>query len=569
MSEYFAISVKEQGPVLVTDQVSTDRLTIIGPALNGPTNKPIRITNQAQAEKIFGPLAFTGLYLNPDTDTANSTYSYNELVRAYSEAVRAGARDVYLVRVGGVKASASGSSAIGGVTGVAVEAIYAGYHFNGIVVTMGATGANGSLTVAQPAEYGGTVTYSYDNTMTLQQLISKINSENKITAVRLFGSSSANLTNYAVNVTGAVTLEGGTYGTEAPGDDNASNKFTMYTNLTAEETGTFDSITDFETDLALLVGIYLDDQVVTGSGATSTTVAQKFAEFCANQNRQHPTHGFIGLRPLGYDGFSSDKVTTHILNNWESASAGYVDSNLKWIKAGYFMDGGLIGTDTLSLESVDYGAYISVVGGPDIRMSTPGIGLYQTSPVSIYAGMVSALPSEQAATKQRVPGSLGLSFSVREKQLRRLVNGIGWSEANKTPGKGAIVMLRTNEVAQTTEVAYDVTFANDRLPAFADLQPQRVVAEAIRLIKRELTPFLGDAFNAETQMAMEEKVRRVLDSMVESGKLFAGGEGSGYQFSLNGTNPLQIANNEVEVQLVLWPALQIKKIRITTTVRKG
>lgn len=565
MADYFTIQVKEQGPVIVANDNVTDSLLIFGPALDGPTNKPVRVSSQSNAETIFGPLTYKGNYVSPNTDTADGLYSFNELVRAYSEAVRAGAKNIYLVRVGGTRANAVGAAAIGGAAGIAVESVYGGYHYNGITASMTTT----TLTINQGSNLGGTVTYTFDATTTIQQLINTVNAENKVNAVRLRASNSTNLAALASTITGSCTLTGGTYGTEAPGDDNASNKYTMYQKYITAETGAFDSLADFETDLVLLAGIYLDDQVVTGGAATTTSIAQKLAEFCGAQNRQHPTHGFIGLRPLGFDSFDLDRVTTHITDYWESTSAGYVDTNTKWLKAGYFRNTGFVSTDAISNETVDYGAFISVVAGPDIRMSTPGVGLYQTNPVNVYAGLISSLPSELAATKQRLSNTLGLNFTIREKQLRRLVNGIGWDETTKTLGKGSFVVLRNNELNQSPEVAYDVTFANDRKPAFADLQPQRITAEAIRLIKRALMPFLGQPFNASSQMAMEAKVRSVLDGMVAAGKLHEAGEGIGYQFSINQTNPLQIANNEVAVDLILWPALQIKKIRVNTTVRRG
>ncbi len=562
MPEYFTLTYKEIGPVSTQDTLQTDRLLIIGTALDGPNNSPRKVNTQQEAETIFGPLVYATPFVNPNTGLSDNAYAHNELVRAYVEAVRAGAEDIWLCRIGGTKA---GILSLGGSAGYNVTARSAGRLYNGIVVTATSGATSGTLTLANPAALGGSLTYNISSGTTLVQLVNTVNSDSRNRALTLSLTSAADAFALARTIMGSGTTSSGTYGTAASSEDYNSNKYGLYTELTRED-GTFDSV-DLEADLVLLAGIYLDDQVVSGSAATTTSVGADFAEYIYNLNQHHPTHGFIGLRPLGMDDTNPEAIIAHIRNYWEDTSAGYVSSTLKWLKAGYFMSAGFTGVGSQG-ETLDYGSYISVVAGPDVRMGHPTLGNYQTSPVATYAGFVSQLDSHRATTKKQIPGTLGLAYAIREKQIVRLVNGIGFNSITRSNGRGAVVVFRRNTETMLPEIAYDVTFAYDRSLAHADLQAQRVANEAVRLIKRELDPFIGEGINTQNMMAMESRVRRVLERMVELGKLHQSGEGDAFAFTITAT-PNQIANNEVSVDLVLRPALQAKRIRINTTVRRG
>jgi hypothetical protein len=575
MADYFTFSIKEQGPVVVNEVAPTESLVIIGPALDGPSNVPVRISGAAQAESVFGPMVYKSQYVNPVTSTADNTVSYNELLRAYHEASRAGARNIYLVRVGGVKASSKGAAALGGVNGFELVARYAGRQYNGISVAI-TTGAGpsstttGSITVTQPAIYGGTVVYNYDNSKTLDELLNMINTDNKVNTIKLVRTTGMDPFAAATSiVSGTAVLTGATYGTAAKGEDNYNGKFKMYTDLTVGGNSTFESLSDFEAEHFLLAGIYADDQVVTGSAATTTSVITDFGKFLGTVNSKTQAHGYIGVRPLYHlDPDDRDQISNHILNNWESVNPGFTDSALKWTKLGYFRSLGVIAIDPVTQESTDYGAYLSVVAGPDIRMSHSILGNYVTNPVALYAGMVTTFPSEEAMTRKTLPGTLNLRFTVTDKQIRRIVNGVGWSETTKLPGKGSLVMLRQDPDTFSPEVVYDTTFVNDTRLPFADLKSERVAFECLKRVKATLLPFIGKSFTTANKMAMEQAVRGVMNTMVEAGKLSPGGEGISYVFNLDATSPFHIANNEVYVELTLAVSSPINRIRVATTVKR-
>jgi hypothetical protein len=567
MADYFTISYKEIGPVITQNDTTTDRITIIGTALDGPTSTPTRITTQSEAEAIFGPLVFNSIYKNPANNLDDGTYSGNELVRAYVEASRTGANNIWLCRVAGRKASGSFLSAS---TGMIFTAFYPGVSYNSITVTVTGSSTSGSVIISAPERYGGTIQYSFTSSKTVSQLMRDINSNtlNKaaVASLNLGTNPYISATVWALSTTGTITLSGGSYGINQAGDlDNSTTKWGIYTELTRED-GVFDSIVDFNTDLIVLAGLYADDEVI--SGNTTTSFATALSDHCKNASVYHPTHGVIGLRPLGLSITDTEAITQHIKNYWYNSDAGYISVNDHWLKFGYFRWNGFVENLGVQDQFVDNGSLITVFAGPDVRMNIPALGLYQTSAAAVYAGFVSNLPSQIAATKQLLPGTLGLAFTIREKQIKNIVDGVDADETTRTPGHGAMVVLRNESITSRPEVVYDVTFAYDRNRAYANLQAQRVVQEALKRTKMELTPYLGQAFTTQTQMAIESRLRRLFESMVQEGKLHAAGEGQAYQFIVN-ANPLQIANNELSVELILWPALQIRRIRIATTVRRG
>jgi hypothetical protein len=574
MSDYITFSIKEQGPVVVNEVAPTESLVIMGPALDGPMNTPIRVSGAAQAESIFGPLVYSGLYVNPVTNTADGQASYNELIRAYHEASRGGAKNIFLVRVGGTKAAARGVSGLGGGTGFDIVAVNPGRSYDGISATI-TTGAGpsvvtGSITFAQPALYGGTVTFNYDANTTLEELLNKINNDNRVNTVRLV--STASMDPYAAAtsiVSGSAAVTGGTYGTEAKGEDNYNGKWKMYDALTNVSTGAFEVLSDFDAEHFLLSGIYVDDQVVTGTAATTTSVVRDFALFMGAVNQRSQAHGYIGTRPLRHiDSADRDAISTHILNNWEDANPGFTNAALKWTKLGYFRNTGVVVVDSVTQEATDYGSYVSVVAGPDLRMVVSPLGNYVTNPVAMYAGMVTNTPPEKSMTREKIPNSLNLRYTITDKQIRRVVNGIGWNATTRTAGKGSLVIFRQEQGTQAPEVVFDTTFTNDTRLPFADLMSERVTFECLKKVKAGLMPFVGTAFTTANKMAMEQVVRSVMNSMVEGGKLAPGGEGISYVFSLDSTTPYHIANNEVYVELTISVPTQIKRIRVSTTVKR-
>ncbi len=61
----------------------TDSVLIIGNAVDGPVNVPVRVTGK-NVEQIFGPVAYDALYESPNGDKDLGRYNGNNLVKAYA-----------------------------------------------------------------------------------------------------------------------------------------------------------------------------------------------------------------------------------------------------------------------------------------------------------------------------------------------------------------------------------------------------------------------------------------------------------------------------------------------------
>jgi len=73
-----------------TSGPTTETLLIIGTAVDGPLNLPIKITDAAEAERLFGPATYTGDYLNPVSSTADDKNNGASLPKAFAQAIAAG-----------------------------------------------------------------------------------------------------------------------------------------------------------------------------------------------------------------------------------------------------------------------------------------------------------------------------------------------------------------------------------------------------------------------------------------------------------------------------------------------
>lgn len=550
------ITIRDGGLVTASPEPTTERLLIIGNALDGPRNTPIRIRSLSDAEAIFGPLVYKNDYLDPRTSTATSKYADNNLLLALHEAVLGGAGNIYLCRVGGTVATASTTFG----SNLTISPRYAGRIYNSCSVAI-ASGATYTITVTQPTIKGGSFTTTVSGAaVSIGELCGLLNGDARNKTL-LFSVPSESVANSLVSTIppATCTFSGGTNGTSAPSEDYASSKANYYTALTAATSGTFDSLLDQEFNICLLAGIYGDDQVDAGN---TTTVATKFAEFLYKIGSEvYPCHGVLGLRPTGLR--TPTELAAYANTSLLSTSAGYKDQTARWINFGYFMNLGFSYADPDSGETVDVGRCLSIVAGPDIVVSHREVGRYYTNGAAVYAGMITNLPSQRATTNKPI-GSVKSLLGAFPKAIHEQLNqGVGRDEVTNTPGGGAYVTFKTNPLLGVPLVVLDNTAAS-RNSDYKALQIFRIVNLAVQTCKAVLYPYIGEPNEIEARTSMRTQLTTALNTLVEAGCL-VGGEGNGFKFTIS-SDIVDSTYSQINVSLFLRPSLQIKYIKVDVSV---
>jgi hypothetical protein len=540
---------------------TTEQLFILGNALDGPVNTPISIQNISDAQNIFGPLTYTGDYINPQTGIADNAYADNNLLKAVTEALLGGAGNVACVRVGGQTASITGAwnSVIN------INAINPGRIYNSVTVvsTSGSTGY--TITLNQTPSKGGSIFWTFTGIQTLGNLVSTINNDTRNRSIIMNIPATSATTPISGLGIGTAALSGttsGTNGTGAPMEDYAGNKSGYYTALT-QQYGTFDSLGGIPFDVAVLVGIYMDDQVVSAPNDTTTSVAQAFANFLYTASREtQPCHGVIGVRPSGLK--SPAELSIYATNALLNPNPGYYNVAARWINAGYFMQQGFFATNPDDGSTVDIGGYLSVVAAPDIIYSQKNIGYYLENAAAAYAGMITSLPA-QSATTNKALGTIKLINGTLSKSTQELLNqGLGYNPAVAgSVAHAAYVTIKYNSVLNAPVIVSDNTCAL-RTSDYHTLQILRVANLASFMAKAVLYPFIGEADSIEARTAMKTQLTTALQKMVDAGALL-GGDGNGFKFTIT-SDPVDLLLGQITVTMFLRPAMQIKYIQVVVNI---
>jgi len=538
---------------------STENLLIIGNALDGPVNTPVVARNLADIGTKFGPLTYTGDYINPQTGVADGAYADNNLVKAVNEALLGGGGSIVCVRVGGNTASVTGAwNSV-----VNVSAMNPGRIYNSVTMVSSSGTSGYTVTLNQLSGKGGTLQWTFPLTKTLGQFVSTINNDTRNQSVILTIPAVNVATNISTLGVGTIHLSGttsGTNGTSAPGEDYAGNKTGYYTELT-KQYGTFDTLVGATFDVAVLTGIYADDQVST-TAPTTTSVAQDFAEFLYTVSSEtNPCKGVIGLRPTGYK--SPAELTTYAQTALLSTEAGFYDQPSRWINFGYFMYNGFYYTDPDDGTLQDIGGYLSVVAGPDIIFSNKELGYYIENGAAAYAGMITNLAA-QSATTNKVIGTLKILNGNFTKSINEQLNqGIGRNEDTGNAGQSAYVTFKTNNTLNRPIVVSDNT-CSSRTSDYRTLQVLRIAQLAATVTKGVMQPFIGEPNNVEARTAMRTQLNSALQRLVDAGALL-GGDGNGFKFTIS-SDPAELLLGQLTITLFIRPALQIKYVKVVVNV---
>lgn len=156
----FSVEYKDRGLVVPLTVASTDKVTVIGTAADGPMYEPIPIISQDEGETIFGkPYNVSTLEANGDT-----------LLLGYSETYGAGARNISLTRIGGKMASGVASEIM------SIDSYYAGALYNGVQYMIDLSTGTEKFCIKKPNVKGGEIIEIVLGTKTVAELAAAINS---------------------------------------------------------------------------------------------------------------------------------------------------------------------------------------------------------------------------------------------------------------------------------------------------------------------------------------------------------------------------------------------------------
>lgn len=547
----------------------TERLLIIGTAVDGPLNTPRRVNNSNEVERIFGPARYGKGFLDPNTGTESGEPNGASIPLAVAQAMAAGCTEIYCVRATGSYAmSASAYS-----NQLDIRAVNPGRLYNSVVFTTSvtSTGASGFLTytITQPAIKGGSVSTTLASGRTIGEMIQHVNGnpDNRTIYINpdTYGSV---LNNNAVLLgNGSVTLSGGTNGTRAKGEDYATSVVEYANMLVDEDSGTFDVLTgmNFPFDIAVLADIYIDDQVTDDSALKYTTsIAKDYASWLDRHSYDvRPCHGVIAVRPHGIRDRSA--LITYVNNNLLATSYAAYNSTLRWLAAGPFLYNGFLRPDPIT-GVADIGSKLSVVAGPDVVITHPDVGNYTTQIHVLYAAMSTTIPPERSAQNIKLNGITAYGTPIPGKYAKQLVEGVGFDPDNEISGKGAYVVLIPNvNEPNSPWIVYDDPTAASRDDYLRQHQISHLCNSIHSDLARALWSFLGTATDLNTLASMEATTQNILDGYSKAGA-FIGGRGQGYDFRLS-MDGYDQALGVVRVNLEINPARALRKIKLVIDVR--
>jgi hypothetical protein len=542
--------------IALTERPPTESVLIIGPAVDGPNDRPIRVNSINAIEYLYGPVVYNGQYKGPNNE--QSGFNGNYLIRALREVQQGGCADIRVLRVGGTTATISHSQNLptSGGSGhtLKFDARFPGRIYNQVTVNLypSSDGGGHRIEVSQPAVKGGAFTVTLAASGSVQDLIDALNTHPTNRSIIASQTSGTATTATSGLTSSTLTLTGGTDGTTF--DDLSTNKTLLYTNITTTD-GSFDVVEDYPVDNIYLAGIFLDDMVVSGSATTS--IASSFANFLGKRTLEYPTLGFIGVRPL-LDGSTKTKVNTHY-TALTATTSGWRDSGQTWSKAGYFMNSGFSFQDGGAEQSIDTGAYLQVVAA-DGTFNDRDLGLYTGNLAGIYAGQVSASKPHMPTTHKPVRGIFGIPYEFSKTQLDYLTGGVGRDLNAGVEGAAAYVTVRRME-GQGVLWTKGVTAAQRRSD-FKNLQPLRIANAVHKAVREICFPFLGQPNDIPHRKAIETSIKTFLDSLYDAGAIL-GRDGVGYMLEVKGgTSPISNLLGIIDINITLRPALEIQAVRV-------
>ncbi|RLF63247.1 MAG: hypothetical protein DRN30_06850 [Thermoplasmata archaeon] len=331
------------------------------------------------------------------------------------------------------------------------------------------------------------------------------------------------------------------------------------------------NLQNFESiDIVVPVGTTID-----ASGLDSDkNFGYQLANFCYQVTRNNnEAIGILGTAPANTSGTPSLSDTNFWVNRLSSFDGvlsiydGVTDVNVDDIPENYEFYGSndedhaslLNPTPVVRASAaqdqdgtpIDVGMYISVCA-MDVNMYNAAAprnpGFYTGNGASAYAGMVAALPSQEAPTNKIIAG-VTIQKPLSKPQLQKL-------------NRSRFVCLEQKDkglvVSNAMTGAFNVNYYSRS--DFVNLTSVRIVYDALELIRKVGDPFVGGPNNAARRNALDSAIDSALGSMVVAGAV------QNYNYSIQST-PIDQILGYINVNLEIVPAFEVKKINVIVGLR--
>jgi len=305
------------------------------------------------------------------------------------------------------------------------------------------------------------------------------------------------------------------------------------------ESSTLYEIQGLYADYCIFADCFAD--AATGAGVSKEFIP-KLAEFCwLTTENAGPMSGVIGVQPL----YNPTNIASVKKRVDDLTLVGSAMANL--MADGFFSSDGA--------DTVDIGAHVIVVAGPDVIISGAGIGRHVSDGAVQVAATLIGTPISKPPINSGLRGGSGLSYKFNHLQLDKLVGGQHQGGNGALRSGGAYLALTTDN---TGIRIIDGPTAARRASDYSTIHNMRVMKEVARRLRGSLNGYIGQAYSIEIEKAMDMQIIAIMEGLAEEQIIF-GTRGSGYDFAITaGQNALILG--EIYINMEIRPSFQIKKI---------
>jgi len=197
-----------------------------------------------------------------------------------------------------------------------------------------------------------------------------------------------------------------------------------------------------------------------------------------------------------------------------------------------------------NIMSLIQNKFISVVAFEPIFMNIGRGQPYTANGQAIYAGVIASLPYDISPTNKTLQNVNNIRFDLAVSQNEAL-NSMRYVVMKTRPGRAPVIV----------EDVTAAPFGSD----FVNWSTYSITAEAANRVKMVANEFIGRPNSVEVRTSLEQLISNALMSMTGL---------RAFDFNLTST-PTQQVLGIIEVDLILVPIFQIKKIRTTVKLRKN
>lgn len=195
---------------------------------------------------------------------------------------------------------------------------------------------------------------------------------------------------------------------------------------------------------------------------------------------------------------------------------------------------------------IDIGRFISVYYHPQVFLNpvdTTGFG-YISNGAAYYSGMVASLIPQSAPTNKVAQGAESL-VKLPKVKLDSLAkyHYVGLKQKNR--------VFRISDAPTAARPTSD----------FVRLSTVRVVDRVIDIIREVAEPYIGEPNNAQARLSLETNIRARLTAELKSNLI------SRFEVKVSAT-PTQRIQGDCDVELVIVPPFEMKKIRVFTSLAR-